>query len=101
VTFEMIRDIHFECLPHLPYSPDLAPCDYHIFGPLKETLGENTFQSDEEVHETGHERIHMQPNYFFIRNPGNSIRHTRGHALNTMGTVLKNYKVVLNLVALN
>jgi hypothetical protein len=21
-----------------PYSPDLSPCDYHVFGPLKKTL---------------------------------------------------------------
>jgi histone-lysine N-methyltransferase SETMAR len=34
-----IQDLSFECLPHLPYSPDLAPSDFHVFGPLKEAMG--------------------------------------------------------------
>jgi len=25
-------------LPHPPYSPDLAPSDFHLFGPLKDYL---------------------------------------------------------------
>src|SRR4051812_6312599 len=25
-------------LPHPAYSPDLAPCDLHLFGPLKDSL---------------------------------------------------------------
>jgi hypothetical protein len=32
-TAATIEDLHFECLPHPPYSPDLAPSDYHMFGP--------------------------------------------------------------------
>ena len=27
-----------------PYSPDLSPCDYHMFGPLKEALGGAAFR---------------------------------------------------------
>ena len=42
-TAATIEDIHFECLPHPLYSPDLAPSDDHIFGPLKEALGGTTF----------------------------------------------------------
>jgi len=34
---------------HAPYSPDLAPSDYHIFRPLKEALRGRRFNSDEEV----------------------------------------------------
>lgn len=33
-----IRDLHFECLPHPPYSTDLAVSDFHVFGALKEEL---------------------------------------------------------------
>jgi len=33
-----IKDLHFECLPHPPYSTDLAPSDFHVFGALKEEL---------------------------------------------------------------
>ena len=34
-----IQDLSFECLPHPPYSPDLAPSDFHVFGSLKEAMG--------------------------------------------------------------
>ena len=27
----------FEILPHLPYSPDLSPCDFHLFPPNQTT----------------------------------------------------------------
>jgi histone-lysine N-methyltransferase SETMAR len=45
-----IEDLHFECLPHPPHSPDLAHSDYHMSGPLKEALRGKKFRSDEEVH---------------------------------------------------
>ena len=28
----------FQCLDHPPYSPDLAPLDYHMFSGLKKTI---------------------------------------------------------------
>lgn len=30
-----IEDLHFQCLPHPPYSPDQAPGEFHLFGQLK------------------------------------------------------------------
>ena len=33
------QDLSFECLPHPPYSPDLGPKDFHVFGPLKKAMG--------------------------------------------------------------
>ena len=33
-------------LPHLPYSPDLALNDYHLFEPMKKILGGQKFTSD-------------------------------------------------------
>jgi len=29
----------WEMLTYPPYRPDLAPNDFHLFGPLKESLG--------------------------------------------------------------
>ncbi len=29
---------HWEVLGHPPYSPDLSPCDFHLFATLKEPL---------------------------------------------------------------
>lgn len=36
-------------LPHPPYSPDLAPSDFFLFGPLKDYLRGQTFHNDDEV----------------------------------------------------
>jgi hypothetical protein len=38
VSAETIREVHFECHPHLPYLPGFAPYDYHVFGLLEERL---------------------------------------------------------------
>jgi hypothetical protein len=31
-TVATIQNLSFECLPHLPYLPDLTPSDFHVFG---------------------------------------------------------------------
>jgi histone-lysine N-methyltransferase SETMAR len=36
-------------LPHPPYSPDLAPSDFHLFGPLKDYLRGQKFEDDEAI----------------------------------------------------
>jgi len=41
------NDIH--SLPHPPYSQNLAPTDYHIFGPMKKMQGGQKFASDTVV----------------------------------------------------
>jgi len=33
----------FQCLDHPPYSPDLAPSDYHLFPELKKTIESSPF----------------------------------------------------------
>jgi len=35
-TVATIQDLSFECLPHPPYSPELAPSDFHVFGQVKQ-----------------------------------------------------------------
>jgi hypothetical protein len=35
--------------PHLPYSPDSAPIDFHVFGKLKKHLRGRGFPSDDTV----------------------------------------------------
>ena len=30
-----IQQMNIQILPHPPYSPDLSPCDYWLFGPMK------------------------------------------------------------------
>ena len=35
-TQEKLAYLGFQCLDHPPFSPDLAPSDYHLFPGLKE-----------------------------------------------------------------
>lgn len=38
-------------LPYPPYSPDLAPCNYHVFNSLNEPPHGHKFTSDDKVKE--------------------------------------------------
>ena len=44
-----IHDCGFEVLSQPPYSPDLAPSDFHLFRHLKESLRGWAFEDDEAV----------------------------------------------------
>jgi hypothetical protein len=37
-TQKKVAYLGFQCLDHPPYSPDLAPSDYHLFSGLKKKL---------------------------------------------------------------
>ena len=65
-TVETINHLGFEVLEHPAYSPDLAPPDYHLFGPLKNALRSRRFSTDKEVRETVHKWLRDQPKTFFL-----------------------------------
>ena len=48
-TQKKLAYLGFLCFDHLPYSPDLAPSDYHLFPGLKKRLKGCPFSSDAEV----------------------------------------------------
>jgi len=48
-TQKKLAYLSFQCLDHPPYSPDLAPSDYHLFPGLKKQLKSRHFSSDAEV----------------------------------------------------
>ena len=54
-TANLVRDklerFSWETLQHPPYSPDLSPSDFHIFGDLKKDIRGRQFHSDEEAQE--------------------------------------------------
>jgi len=48
-TMAKLKELHFELLPHPPYSPDLAPSEYWLFAETKKMLQGKKFNSNEEV----------------------------------------------------
>ena len=66
-TVATIQDLSFERLPHPPYSPDLVPSDFYVFGTLKEAMGGKSFRSDETVQQAVQEWLRSQSKYFFSR----------------------------------
>ncbi|KAG5314516.1 MOS1T transposase, partial [Pseudoatta argentina] len=44
-----LETLKWEVLPHPPYSPDVAPSDYHLFRSMAHDLADQHFRSYEEV----------------------------------------------------
>ncbi|GBO45154.1 Histone-lysine N-methyltransferase SETMAR [Araneus ventricosus] len=49
VTQQLIGSFGWEQMNHPPYSPDLAPSDFHLFLHLKRFLSGRSFDEDEKV----------------------------------------------------
>ena len=52
MTRQKLQALGVEVLPHPPYSPDLAPTDYHLFRSLQNHLAGQRFH-DREAFEKG------------------------------------------------
>lgn len=48
-SVEHAQQLGFDVLPHPPYSPDLAPTDYHVFRSLQHYIANKIFNSDEDL----------------------------------------------------
>lgn len=48
-TQDLLGQFNWDIFPHPPYSPDLAPSDFHLFPKLKGHLGGKHFRDDEEL----------------------------------------------------
>ena len=48
-TRHALEQLEIEVLPHPPYSPDLAPSDYHLFHSLQNHLSGENFDDTKEV----------------------------------------------------
>ena len=64
-TLQTLVKLGFTVWEHPAYNPDLAPSDYHLFGPLKDALRGRRFTSDKGVKEVVHEWLAAQPKTFF------------------------------------
>jgi histone-lysine N-methyltransferase SETMAR len=52
-------------MEHPAYSPDLAPSDFHLYGPLKQALRGRRFSSDDDVKAAVHQWLRAQLKTFF------------------------------------
>jgi hypothetical protein len=48
---EKTENMEWEVLPHPPYSPDLAPSNYHLFGFVKNQMQGQCYKTN-ETHQT-------------------------------------------------
>ncbi len=49
VTRQTLEKFRWEVVPHAPYSPDLAPTDYHLFRSLQNHLRGKKFDNQEQL----------------------------------------------------
>jgi len=63
---DAIKCLVFSVLPHPPYSPDMAPSDFHLFPKLNELLKGQRFSCDEEV-KYGVRKWFQKQNDHFLR----------------------------------
>jgi len=45
MTLDKLKELKWEILLHPPYSPDIAPSDYHLFRFLQNDLNDKNFDS--------------------------------------------------------
>ena len=66
VAMAAIRKAGFEMLDHPPYSPDLAPSDYHLFPRMKRAISGRRFSTDQEVIEEVEFYFNQQDKAFYM-----------------------------------
>jgi transposase len=65
-TIDALETLQFEVLSHPPYSPDLAPSDFHFLPHLKRDLKGTHFTSDDDVKQAVTSWIKQRTPEFFI-----------------------------------
>jgi len=65
-TQEKVACLGLQCLDHPPYSPYLAPSDYHLFPGLKKQSKGRHFSSVAEVIAAAETRLDGQPSELFL-----------------------------------
>ena len=64
---ETLEALNWDVLPHPPYSPDIAPSDYHLFRPMTHGLAEQRFTSYEDTKKWVDSWIASKDESFFRR----------------------------------
>ena len=62
---ETLEALGWEVIPHPPYSPDIAPSDYHLFRSMQSALSAQRFNSYEDMKKWLDSWIASKPKKFF------------------------------------
>jgi len=62
-----LKALNWEVLPHPPYSPDLAPSDYHLFLSLSNSLRGRNFQNEETLNQHLDQFFKSKPPEFYAK----------------------------------
>ena len=65
MTKSVIEELGWEILPHPPYSPDLAPTDFHLFCSLSNHLSGHIFESNAAISAFIDEFFDKKPKTFY------------------------------------
>lgn len=79
MTQNKIERLGWKVLPHAPYSPDLAPSDYHLFRSMQHGLRDLLFTKEDQVKKWVTEFLASKPSQFYsdgIKNLLNRWRKT-------------------------
>ena len=49
ISMAKIRELKWQLLPHPAYTQDLAPSNFHLFGPMKDPLRGAKFEGEKEI----------------------------------------------------
>ena len=63
-----LQELEWEVLQHLPYSPDLAPTDYHLFRSLSNHMRCVTFDNEEDLKNWLNKFFDTRPRDFWWNN---------------------------------
>ncbi|KAJ0173665.1 hypothetical protein K1T71_010814 [Dendrolimus kikuchii] len=64
-TQQKLREFGWEVLMHPPYSPDLAPSDFHLFSSLQNSLGSVRLTSREDCQNHLSQFFDQKPQIFY------------------------------------
>lgn len=67
MTQQKIQSLGWTTLPHPPYSPDLAPTDYHLFRALSQHLEEKRFTNENDLNNDIQRFFDEKPPDFYKR----------------------------------
>jgi histone-lysine N-methyltransferase SETMAR len=65
MTQQKRKELNWKISDHPPYSPDLAPSDYHFFRSLQNHLNNEKFETFEEVNDAILAYFESKPRSFY------------------------------------